>query len=104
MKFDVFRSIVSKTSYALPATAKYDKEDRLFNTTNETVKTAWMAETAIVYGNRYRPVNKDIDLGLTKAENLFNKGNFKASLENAINTINIVEPGIHQRLLDAYQQ
>lgn len=77
---------------------------KLFNTTNETVKTAWMAETAIVYGNRYRPVNKDIDLGLTKAENLFNKGNFKASLENAINTINIVEPGIHQRLLDAYQQ
>lgn len=77
---------------------------KLFNTTNETVKTAWMAETAIVYGNRYRPVNKDIDLGLTKAENLFNKGNFKASLENAINTINIIEPGIHQRLLDAYQQ
>jgi len=77
---------------------------KLFNTTNETVKTAWMAETAIVYGNRYRPVNKDINLGLTKAENLFNKGNFKASLENAINTINIVEPGIHQRLLDAYQQ
>lgn len=77
---------------------------KLFNTTNEIVKTAWMAETAIVYGNRYRPVNKDIDLGLTKAENLFNKGNFKASLENAINTINIVEPGIHQRLLDAYQQ
>ena len=38
MKFDVFRSIVSKTSYALPATAKYDKEDRLFNTTNDLIK------------------------------------------------------------------
>ena len=58
---------------------------------------------AIVYGNRYRPTNKDIDLGLAKAEGLFNRGNFKASLENAINTINIIEPGIHQRLLDAYQ-
>lgn len=77
---------------------------KLFNTTNETVKTAWMAEMAIVYGNRYRPVNKDIELGLSKAENLFNRGNFKASLENAINTINIIEPGIHQRLLDAYQK
>ena len=76
---------------------------KLLNTTNETIKTAWMAEMAIVYGNRYRPVNKDIDLGLSKAENLFNKGNFKASLENAINAINVVEPGIHQRLLDAYQ-
>ena len=76
---------------------------KLFNTTNETVKTAWMAEMAIVYGNRYRPMNKEIDLGLAKAEGLFNRGNFKASLENAINTINIIEPGIHKRLLDAYQ-
>lgn len=77
---------------------------KLFNTTNETIKTAWMAEMAIVYGNRYRPVNKEIELGLSKAENLFNKGNFKASLENAINSINIVEPGIHERLLEAYQE
>lgn len=76
---------------------------KLFNTTNETVKTAWMAEMAIVYGNRYRPINKEIELGLSKAENLFNRGNFKGSLENAINTINIIEPGIHERLLDAYK-
>ncbi len=76
---------------------------KLFNTTNELVKTAWMAEMAIVYGNRYRPTNKEIDLGLSKAEGLFNRGNFKGALENAINTINIIEPGIHKRLLDAYQ-
>lgn len=76
---------------------------KLYNTTNETVKTAKMAEMAIVYGNRYRPVNKDVDFGLTKAENSFMKGNFKLSLENAINAINIVEPGIHKRLIDEYQ-
>lgn len=76
---------------------------KVYNTTNETVKTAKMAETAIVYGNRYRPVNKDVDFGLSKAENAFLKGNFKLSLENAINAINIVEPGIHKRLIDEYQ-
>ena len=38
MKFDVFKSIVSKTYYALPATAKYDKDDRKFNTTNDLIK------------------------------------------------------------------
>ena len=76
---------------------------KVYNTTNETVKTAKMAETAIVYGNRYRPVNRDVDFGLTKAENAFYKGNFKVSLENAINAINIVEPGIHKRLIDEYQ-
>ena len=77
---------------------------KLLNTSNETVKTAWMAEMAIVYGNRYRVVNREIELGLSKAESLFNRGNFKAALENAINAINVVEPGIHKRLLDAYQK
>lgn len=73
---------------------------KVYNTINETVKTARMAETAIVYGNRYRVTNKEVDFGLTKAENSFLKGNFKNSLENAINAINIVEPGIHKKLLE----
>lgn len=38
MQFDTFRNIVSKTSCSLPATSKYDKTDRLFNTTNELIK------------------------------------------------------------------
>ncbi len=76
---------------------------KVYNTINETVKTAKMAETAIVYGNRYRVSNRDVDLGLTKAENLFYKGNFKNSLENAITAINVIEPGIHKRLLEEYK-
>ena len=76
---------------------------KLYNTTKELVKTAKMAEMAIVYGNRYRPVNRDIDSGLIRSENLFYKGNYKGSLEQAINAINIVEPGIYERLLDEYQ-
>ena len=38
MQFDTFRTIVQKTSYSLPKTNKYDKEDRLFNTTNDLIK------------------------------------------------------------------
>ena len=76
---------------------------KLHNTTKELVKTAKMAEMAIVYGNRYRPINHDIDYSLIKSENLFFKGNYKQSLEQAINAINIVEPGIYERLLDEYQ-
>lgn len=75
---------------------------KVYNTSKEIVKTAKMAETAIVYGNRYR-VNKEVDVGLTKAEISFYKGNFKNSLENAISAINIVEPGIHKRLMEEYQ-
>jgi len=76
---------------------------KVFNTTKEAIKTARMAETAIVYGNRYRAVYKDVELGLIKAESSFNRGNFKISLEQAINAINIVEPGIHKRLIEEYK-
>lgn len=76
---------------------------KVFATTKETIKTAKMAEATIVYGNRYRPINKDVNFGLVKAETSFYKGNFKNALENAINAINIVEPGVHKRLIDEYQ-
>lgn len=72
---------------------------KLYKTTNETVRTASMSEHAIVYGNRYRSTNPRVNQGLNKAETLFFRGNFKESLEDAINAINIVEPGIHERLL-----
>lgn len=76
---------------------------KVYNTINETTKTAKMAEMAIVYGNRYRVVNKDVDFGLTKAENSFYKGNYKICLEQAISAINIVEPGIHYKLLENFK-
>jgi len=76
---------------------------KLYNTTKEIIKTAKMAETAIVYGNRYRPMNQEVDIGLSKAEKFFFKGNFKGSLEQAINAINVIEPGIYKKLMDEYQ-
>lgn len=76
---------------------------KVYNTSLEIVKTASMAENAIVYGNRYRTNNVSIDAGLTKAEREFFKGNFKSSLEYAINSINVIEPGIYTRLLEAYK-
>lgn len=76
---------------------------KVYNTSKEIVKTAYMAEMSVVYGNRYRPVNKDIDLGLTKAENLFYKGNYKVALEQAINAINQVEPNFYETLLKTFE-
>ena len=96
------RPISIKTLNTRVDTAR-DLTLKVYNTTKEAVKTAKMAEAAIVYGNRYRAVYKDVELGLIKAENAFYKGNFKISLENAINAINIVEPGIHKKLLEEYQ-
>ena len=77
---------------------------KLYNTSNEIVKTAAMAEVAIVYGNRYRPVNRNLDIEITRAEDLFFKGEFKKALENKIRAINVIEPGVHEKLLESVKR
>ena len=72
---------------------------KLFKTAVTTTKTAAMAEMAIVYGNRYRSSNFEVESGLNKATKAFNKGSYNESLEIVLNTLNIVEPGIHKKLL-----
>ena len=47
---------------------------KLYNTTNSFVKTAELAERAILYGNRYHRLYANLDTGLTKAEVLFFQG------------------------------
>ena len=75
---------------------------KLFYKTKELLKTAMFAEMAIVYGNRYRSSYEETDKNLTYSEILFFKGEYKKSLELTINTINKVEPGIYNKLLDLY--
>ena len=77
---------------------------KVYTTASTTVKKASMAENAIVYGNRYRAINKEINNGLTRAEKLFFKGMFNESLTEAIKSINVVEPGIKDKLLNEYKE
>lgn len=72
---------------------------KLFGKTKEMLKNAKLAEMAIVYGNRYRSSEKDLDRNLTYSESLFNKGDYKKSLELTINSLNKIEPGIYEYLL-----
>ena len=73
---------------------------KLYSTTNEMVKTARLAEMAIVYGNRYRVGEKNIDEGLRMAEKLFYKGDYNKDSEISIDNLEEVEPGIYNRLLE----
>ena len=58
----------------------------------------------IMYGNRYKPVNKEIEKGLDLASQLFFKGNYKRALETAISAINIIEPDIHKKMMGLYKE
>jgi septation ring formation regulator len=76
---------------------------KLFNTTNEMVKLAKLAEYSIVYGNRYRSENINIDSGLNQATMLFNKGNYKKSLDVTMNTLERVDGSIRGRINEVYE-
>ena len=75
---------------------------KLYKTTKEMTKTAMFAELAIVYGNRYRSEENELDKYLTYAEKLFYKGEYQKSLEISINSLNRVEKGIYDKLLTLY--
>lgn len=76
---------------------------KLYNTTNEMIKTARLVEDAIIYGNRFRKDNKEIDRGLSKAEVLFYKGNYKKALEVSFETLDTYDTGIKVRLMHSYE-
>jgi len=77
---------------------------KLYNTTNEMIKTAQLAEMTIVYGNRYRINYNEMDAGLIEAENKFYKGDYKKALDIAIKTTSIVDEDIYSKLLAIYDK
>ena len=72
---------------------------KLYNTSNELVKAAYLAETAVVYGNRFRVLDSDVDNRLNISQNLFFHGEFKKSLESSINAIQKIEPNFYETLM-----
>lgn len=77
---------------------------KLFNTTNSLLKTISILEETIVYGNRYRGYKEQVNDGLKVAEKLFYNGEYKKALEIAMNAIDYVEPGIHNKIMQVYNQ
>lgn len=77
---------------------------KLYNTTNEMIKTAKLAEYSIVYGNRYRSKNINIDSGLNQAQMFFYKGNYKKSLEVSVSTIERIDSDIRKKVKELYEK
>lgn len=64
---------------------------KIYNKTNDMIKISELSERMIIYGNRYRSLNVEIEQGLDKATALFYKGMYEKSLEMSISTIKLVE-------------
>jgi septation ring formation regulator len=77
---------------------------KLFNTTSDMIKTAKLAEYSIVYGNRYRSQDINIDSGLNQAQILFYKGNYKKSLDVTVSTIERIDKDIREKVIELYEK
>lgn len=97
------KPIVIKTLNTRVDTAR-DLVLKLYNTTNEMIKTAQLAEMAIVFGNRYRFAYSDVDTGLDDAEKLFFKGEYKKALDISIKAVSLVDENIYRKLLAVYDK
>ena len=75
---------------------------KLYNTTSDMIKKASLAESAIVYGNKYRSTIPEIDRALTNAENLFYQGYYQDSLNVSVKAIEEYDMRIHKYLTSVY--
>lgn len=97
------KPIVIKTLNTRVDTAR-DLVLKLYNTTNDMIKTAQLAEMAIVYGNRYRSSYSEVDKGLSDAESKFYKGEYKLAFDISIKATSIVDENIYRKLTDIYEE
>ncbi len=97
------KPIVIKTLNTRVDTAR-DLVLKLYNTTTDMIKTAQLAEMAMIYGNRYRDKFEEVDKGLLDAEKAFFKGNYKEALDISIKTTSIVDENIYRKLMSVYEK
>lgn len=77
---------------------------KLYNTTNDMIRTAQLAEMSIVYGNRYRAYYDEIDRSLYDAEIQFFKGNYKKAFDIALKSISFVDEEFKNKVSLSYEE
>ncbi len=70
---------------------------KIYNKTNDMIKIASMSEKIIIYGNRYRSSYDEIDIALTKAEELFKRGKYKESLDLSMKSLSFIDKNVTEK-------
>ena len=71
---------------------------KIYNKTNDLIKSVIFSERLIVYGNRYRSEYSEVDKMLDEATELFNKGQYKKSLDLLIRELKKIDENLLERL------
>lgn len=70
---------------------------KIYNKTNDIVKSVILCEELIVYGNRYRSTYSKIDEALNESTELFRKGKYKQSMDLSLKAISEVDKTVFSR-------
>ena len=70
---------------------------KIYNKTNDIVKSVNLCEKLIVYGNRYRTTYENIDISLTEATELFRKGKYKQSIDLSLKVIGEIDETVYEK-------
>ena len=70
---------------------------KIYNKTNDMIKIASMSEKIIIYGNRYRSSYEEIDIALTKAEELFKRGKYKEALDLSMTSLSFIDKNVTEK-------
>ena len=70
---------------------------KIYNKTNDIVKSVILCEKLIIYGNRYRTTYQEIDEALIESTELFRKGKYKQSMDLSLKAISQVDNTVYSR-------
>ena len=68
---------------------------KIYNKTNDIVKSVILCEKLIIYGNRYRSTYPEIDKALVESTELFRKGKYKQSMDLSLKAISEVDEDVY---------
>lgn len=71
---------------------------KIYNKTNDMIKLVNASEKIIIYGNRYRSSYEEIDIALTKAEELFKRGKYKESFDISVKSLSFIDKNILEKI------
>lgn len=72
---------------------------KIYNKTNDLVKSVILCEKLIVYGNRYRSIDEKIDKTLSIASDYFYNGQYKKSIDLTLDILNEIEGNVIEKLI-----
>ncbi|MBP5678766.1 MAG: septation ring formation regulator EzrA [Bacilli bacterium] len=77
---------------------------KLYNTTNDMIHHAELAERCIVYLNRFRSSYEGVDECLKDAEERFYRGDYRESLEDSMKATSFIDENIYGKLKEIYEK